>query len=102
MSDSVQDKLVYWAMAVLASVAAWAVTRTYAHDAQLQAVQYQIQAIVQQNTNTITPVVESSFREIREKSNNQAETLSKLTEAALENRQQLGFLKEQLAKVSKP
>jgi hypothetical protein len=98
MPDSVQDKVFYWIIAAILSIAGWAVTRTYAHDAQLQAIQYQIQAIVQQNGNTISPVVEASLREIREKTNAQADAITKLTEAALDNRKEIGFLKERAPK----
>lgn len=73
--------------------------RTISHDAQIAAIQYQIQSVIQIQTNTIPPVIEQSLREIREKGNSQTELLSRLAESSSRNTQEVGYLKEAIAKM---
>lgn len=47
-------------------------------------------------SNVIPPVVEGSFKELREKGNSDKEILSRLTEIAGRNAQDIGYIKEQL------
>jgi hypothetical protein len=72
----------------------WMMWRSVTHDAQIQALQYQIQTLVQLQGNVIPPVVESSLREIRDKTNSDREMIAKLTEIAVGNSKDIGYLKE--------
>lgn len=79
-------------------IGGWLCSRSIAHDAQISAIQFQIQSMIQINGNTISPVIESSLRELRDKTNNDRDLISKLTELATSNAKDIGYLKEQLAK----
>lgn len=76
----------------------WLAQRSIAHDAQIAAMQYQLQSVIQINTNTISPVVEASLRELREKTNTDRELIAKLTEIATGNSKDIGYLREEMTR----
>lgn len=81
-------------VAISTLAVSWLMYRSVIHDAQIQSFQYQLQALVQSQSNTISPVVESSLREIRDKTNSDREMIAKLTEIAVGNSKDIGYLKE--------
>lgn len=62
----------------------------------------QMEGIRINQSNVIPPVVESSLRELRDKTNTQEvsdrELLTRLTETAINNAKDIGYLKEQMAR----
>ena len=84
--------------AVTIGLVGWLCYRSIAHDAQIQATQYQISAIIATQTNVIPPVVESSLRELRDKTNSDRDMIARLTEIATGNSKDIGYLKERLPK----
>lgn len=102
-TDASTEKWLQIVSAIVMAAMGWLMWRTVAHDAQLQAMQYQIQSIIQTQSNVIPPVVEQSLREIREKGNAQSEILAKLTQAATSNGLEIGYLKDRVnAKQKEP
>ncbi len=62
-----------------------------------------IESISNTQSNVIPPVVESSFKELREKTNGEAksnaEALAKLTQIAIENSKDIGYIKAEITKL---
>lgn len=83
---------------VIISLMGWLCFRSISHDAQIAAVQYQIQSIVQSQSNTIPPVVETSLREIREKTNAQVEMMTQIRIDVRDNQKDIVALKDKLPK----
>lgn len=65
-------------------------------------IQQRMVSIELNQANVIPPVVEASLRELREKTNSQAaqeaQTIAKLTETAINNAKDIGYLREQVSR----
>jgi cell division protein FtsB len=61
---------------------------------QMVGLQSQIQLISQVQSNVIPPVIESSLKELRDKTNADRDLIAKLTEIATGNSRDIGYLKE--------
>lgn len=81
-------------MGLLIAAVAWLVIEHFALDAKVQAMQLT-------QANIISPVVEASFRELRDKGNQEASgvatQLAKLTQIATENSKDISYIRESLA-----
>lgn len=102
-TDDLSPTKVLWAvmgvtLTIGLGIGGWLCQRSIAHDAQIQAVQYQLSAIILSQANTISPVVEASLRELRDKTNSDRDLIGKLTEIATGNAKDIGYLREQIAK----
>lgn len=62
----------------------WLGWRSLAHDEQIKSLQYQIQSVLQVQSNTIPPIVEQSLREIRERINAEQRTSNEYIQKMLE------------------
>lgn len=105
MSETLQSAAGRIAIAIagvlLLAWGSWATVSLLSIPSDLRAIQFNLQALQSIQSNTIPPVVEASLRELREKGNTQIsadrETLAKLTETAINNAKDIGYLKEQVA-----
>jgi hypothetical protein len=93
MSESLQERWVQWAMGILIAGFAWLSVEHFSLEAKVQAMQLT-------QANIISPVVEASFREIRDKGNQEssgvASQLARLTQIATENSKDISFIKEKV------
>lgn len=106
MSTDLSPTKVMWTVlgigtAMLIPFMGWLANRSIAHDAQISAVQYQIQSMLQIQSNTISPVVEASLRELRDKSNEDRKLIQIIAESSSRNTLEIGYLKER-TKTDKP
>lgn len=105
MSDAVQERWFQIVCAIAVTALGWTMVRSVAHDAQISALTYQIQGIVQTSHDVIPPSVEASLRELRDKENQfnskVMEQLGKITENSINNTNQISNIKEQLGKIQK-
>lgn len=95
MTEKAQENWTQWAMGFMILGFAWLVIMHFALEAKVQSIQLT-------QANIISPVVESSLREIRDKGNQEstgvASQLAKLTQIATENSKDISYIRESLAK----
>jgi hypothetical protein len=105
MSDQVQERWFQIVCSIAVAALGWTMWRSVTHDAQISALGYQIQGVVQSSHDVIPPSVEASLREIRDKENgfnrDIMAQLAKITENSINNTNQISYLKEQFAKQAK-
>lgn len=93
MPDSIQERWVQWAMGFIIIGFAWLVIEHFSLDSKVQAIQLT-------QANIISPVVEASLREIRDKGNQEssgvASQLAKLTQIATENSKDISYIKDKI------
>lgn len=96
MSESLQERWVQIALSAIMIWCGWLTIRSISLDAQLA-------TTIQTQSNVIPPVIEASFKEIREKGNVEAKTVNDalviLTKMATENGKDIGYIKESIAKL---
>lgn len=95
-------KSALWLMGIVAAIIlpvfGWLCQRSISHDAQIAAVQYQIQAMIVAQTNVIPPVIEGALRELRDKGNKDRDELTSLMSAMTANTKDISYLREQALK----
>lgn len=101
-ADDISPTKILWAvlglvLTIVLALGGWLCSRSIAHDAQITAVQYQLQALIQTQTNVIPPVIEAALMELRSKGNSDRELNLKAVEIATGNQKDIGYIKEQLA-----
>lgn len=94
MPDSIQERWVQWAMGLMIVGFAWLFIEHFTLKNKVESMQ-----ITQ--ANIISPVVEASLREIRDKGNSEASgvasQLARLTQIATENSKDISYIRESLA-----
>lgn len=94
MPDSIQERWVQWSVGLQALAIAWLVISHFTLQARVEAMQLT-------QSNIISPVVEASLREIRDKGNAEAlgtsAQLARLTQIATENSKDISYIRESLA-----
>lgn len=75
-------------------IVGWLCYRSITHDAQMQAIQFQISNLIQVQSNVIPPVVEASLKELRDKTNVDRELISRLSESVNANTREISYVRE--------
>jgi hypothetical protein len=94
MPESIQERWVQWVIGLIIAGFAWLTVEHFSLDSKVQAMQLT-------QANIISPVVEASLREIRDKGNTEqagvASQLARLTQIATENSKDISYIRESLS-----